>query len=116
MSWRRRTGGCAVALLLSVSLVAPAGAATNREDRTAGGIQAVWQNLETLWLVAQSWWLGGIESATSAVTETSVDPAGEPIPTGTDPDPGARGGAGSCNGTTGGGGETDGGSYDPNGG
>lgn len=106
MSWRRRAGGCAVALVLSVAAVIPVEAATNRDERTATGIQGIWENLDTVLIFVRGLWLGGYESATAAATPIATS---TPNPPG---DPDARRGCGG-NGTAG---ETDGGpDYDPNG-
>lgn len=119
MNWRRRALGYAVALVLSVSVVAPVGAATAREERTAGGLQAVWSDLEILWQLARTVWFG-FDAATSATTATPTSTAtGEPVPadgsgTGTEGGggAGARGGSGG-NGTQGGGGTDGGPDVDP---
>jgi hypothetical protein len=117
MNGRRRALGYAVALVLSVSVVAPVGATSAREKRTASGLQAVLSDLEILWQMARTFWFG-MDSATSATTATRVPTAaGEPVPEdGSDSGgTGARGGANGPHGS-GGGGETDGGpDYDPNG-
>lgn len=120
MNGRRRALGYAVALVLSVSVVAPVGAATAREERTAGGLQAVLSDLEILWQMARTFWFG-MDSAASATTATRVPTAaGEPVPddgAGTDGGAGARGGSGnSTQGGGGAGGGDSGGSHDPNGG
>lgn len=120
MNGRRRALGYAVALVLSVSVVAPVGAATAREERTAGGLQAVLSDLEILWQMARTFWFG-MDSAASATTATGIPAASvEPVPddgSGTDSGAGARGGNGGNSTQGGGAGGGDGtGSYDPNGG
>lgn len=121
MNGRRRALGYAVALVLSVSVVAPVGAATAREERTAGGLQAVLSDLEILWQMARTFWFGMDSAASATTTARLPTAAGEPVPddgSGTDGGAGARGGNGgnSTQGGGGGGGTDGGSSTDPNGG